>query len=178
MAPSTKLAFSFLASASLIASVASAQLVTEGGQKFSVILSGANECTSLGVCGIGDLNASGTADITVNPGQRRICWEITTTGVHAQYSIIGAHIHAAPAGSNAPPLIDLSAEENSTAENCTSTFTPGGAPLTRSLIDQIRRSPENYYINVHWIDTDPAAPALPSFAPGAIRGQLSKGRLK
>ena len=178
MAPSTKLAFSFLVSASLIASAATAQLVTEGGQKFSVILSGANECTNAGVCGVGDMNASGTADITVNPGQRRICWEITTTGVHAQYSISGAHIHPGAAGANGGALIHLTAEENGTATGCTTTLTPGGTPLTRAQIDQIRRSPENFYINVHWVDTDPAAPALQSFAAGAIRGQLSKGRLK
>ncbi len=178
MAPSRKIALSLVASASLVGTAAWAQLVTEGGQKFSVVLSGANECTNAGVCGVGDLNASGTADITVNPGQRRICWEITTTGVHAQYTITGAHIHPGVAGTNGPAFIHLTAEENGTATGCTSTLTPGGTALTRAQIDDIRNSPANYYVNVHWVDQDPAAPALQSFAGGAIRGQLSKGRLK
>ena len=177
MVPGRKLTFAVLASASLIGTAAWAQLVTEGGQKFSVILSGANECNASG-CGIGDLNASGTADITVNPGQRRICWEITTTGVHPQYTITGSHIHPGVAGVNGPAFVHLTAAANGTATGCTSTLTPGGTELTRAQIDQIRSSPESYYINVHWVDNDPAAPALPNFAPGAIRGQLSKGRVK
>lgn len=167
----SKLVFSLLGCASLAGAGALAAPAWEGGQKFSVVLTGANECTNAGVCGVGDLNASGTADITINLGQRRICWEITTAGVQDQYTIVGAHIHPGAAGVNGPAFIHLSAEKNGTATNCTSVTMPGpnGRPLTREEINQILQSPENYYVNVHW---------LPNFGPGAIRGQLTKGRLK
>lgn len=169
-ATSPKLAFALAASA-LIAPAASAQLVTEGGMKFSATLSGAAECnTSVTptVCGIGDLAASGQALITLNRGQKRVCWVITTTNVNPEYTLVGAHIHVAPAGQNGPVVIPLSATINGTQEGCATT--------TRERIDQIIAAPQNYYVNLHWRDEDSSDGTLPNFSAGAIRGQLSKGK--
>ena len=163
------LTIALLASAA-VAGIVNAAPAAEGGQKFSVTLRGANECTNAGVCGAGEPNASGTADLTINPGQRRICWEITTTGIHTQYTITGAHIHPGAAGTNGGVLVHLSAAKNGTATGCVDT--------TRAVINDILAAPQNFYINIHYVDQDPADPALPSFAPGGIRGQIVKGRLK
>ncbi len=157
----------------------SAAPATEGGRKFSVVLTGANECNTSGQCGIGDATATGTADITINPGQRRVCWEITTTGVHPQNTITGAHIHPGVAGVNGPAFIHVTAVKNGTTSGCTSVSGSGaGTPLTRAQINAILAAPQNYYLNLHWWDTDPAEPQLPDLRAGAIRGQLAKGRLK
>lgn len=172
-ATGTKIAFALAASAAFAASAASAQLVTQGGIKFSATLSGANECnTSVTptVCGVGDPNATGWADITLNRGQQRVCWEITTANVNPEYTLVGAHIHLGVAGTNGGVVVPLSATINGTAAGCRS--------VSRSLIDQIIAAPQNYYVNLHWRDEDPSDGTLTDYSAGAIRGQLSKGRVK
>lgn len=155
MKPATSLMTSLAASAALIATAAIAQPVLEGGKRFTTTLTGEAEVNAAGVPNQGDLAATGTAKITVNPGQERVCWEITTGNFSAgTTTITGAHIHSAPAGQNGPIVVPLTATLNGTSTGC--------ATVTRSIADAIRKAPQGYYVNVH----------TNLFGPGAIRGQL------
>lgn len=140
-----------LASAAIFGVAAVAAPVLEGGQKFNTALTGAAEVNGAGVPNQGDPDGTGTALIVVNPGQSRVCWEISTGNLDP---VVGAHIHAAPAGVNGGIVVHLSAAQNAQTTGC--------MDVTRTLADAIRKSPENYYVNVH-TTTKPA---------GAIRGQL------
>ena len=140
-----------LASAALITTAASAQPARQGGQVFSFALTPGEE-----VPGPGDTAASGTAAIVVNAGQGRICWDITTAGIGAAFTISGAHIHSAFAGSAGPIVVHLTATKNGTATGCTA--------VDREKIDAIRKAPQVFYVNVHW---------TPTFGAGGIRGQMS-----
>lgn len=149
----------------LTASVLAAP-VAQGGQKFSMTLSAANE-----VPGPGDSNASGTADVIINPGQGRICWEITTSGINSGYSVVagtGGHIHSGAAGATGGIVVSLGVTLNGTNSGCTD--------VSRELIEQIRKNPQNYYVNLHWADTTEPI-TLPSFAAGGLRAQLAKAPL-
>jgi hypothetical protein len=165
MRPKAQLAFTLLGSAALIGTAVGAAPVLEGGQKFSMTLTDEAE-----VPGPGDPNASGTADITINPGQRRVCWEITTSGVNPAYVIAagsGAHIHEGDATVAGDVVVPLALTLNGTNTGCTT--------VSRELIDEIRKSPDQFYVNVHWRHpTDP----LQNFSAGALRAQLSKAPLK
>jgi len=155
MKPATSIMTSLVASAALIATAAIAQPVLEGGKKFTTELTGEAEVTGGGVPNQGDLAATGTATIVINPGQERVCWEITTGNFSAgTTTITGAHIHSAIAGQNGPIVVALSATLNGTSTGC--------ADVTRSLADAIRKSPQAFYVNVH----------TNLFPAGAIRGQL------
>ncbi len=169
MAPSMKLAISFLTSASLLASTASAQLVTEGGRKFNLTLTAAAEPHG------GDVNASGTANLVINPGQKRVCWEITTSGVNPEYSIVagtGAHIHTGVAGTAGAVVVSLGLVLNGTSTGCTSKVSPTGADLTTQQLAAIVSKPQNFYVNLHWADLDPSDGTLPDYSAGALRAQL------
>ena len=155
MTAKAQLALSFAASAALIATAAIAAPVTEGGMKFSATLTGANEIT--GGASEADMDATGTAIITVNRGQQRVCWEITSAGTSG---ITGAHIHLGGATTQGGVVVPLTAAQNGTAVGCTS------APVSATLIEAIIANPQNYYVNIH----------STQFTGGAIRGQLSKGK--
>ena len=157
----SKIALSFVTSAATIATSASAQLVSEGGRPFTTTLSGAQECSNATppVCGVGDPDGTGTAKITINPGQRRVCWHITVNNIAAPTR---GHIHNAPAGRNGPIVVGFFEPETVDLDGCT-----GDEPspaFTRELLIDIIQNPQNYYVNVHNAD----------FPGGAIRGQLSK----
>ena len=160
MTAKAQLAFAFLGSAALIGTALAAP-VAQGGQKFSMILTDEAE-----VPGPGDPNATGTAIISINPGQERICWEITTSNVNPAFietAGTGAHIHPGAAGTANPPIVHLSLELNGTATGCTN--------VSRTLINQILANPQNYYVNLHW--KHPTDPTL-DFSAGALRAQLTK----
>ena len=162
MGPTGKLALSLIASTALVGTTFAAP-VAQGGMKFSMTLSDEAE-----VPGPGDPNASGTANITINPGQSRVCWEITTAGIDPGYSVVagsGGHIHRGEAGEAGPVAISLGVELNGTDTGCTT------AP--RALIDEIRKSPHMFYVNLHWADTT-APITLTSYASGGLRAQLEK----
>ena len=118
-----------------------------GGRPLSATLSGANEI------GGGDPDGSGSASLTLNPGQGEVCFHITVSNLA---TITAAHIHAAPAGTNGPVVVNFNPVVNG-LNNCVS--------ADRELIKAIMQNPENYYVNVHTTE----------FPGGAIRGQLSKG---
>ena len=157
MAPRTKLALS-LTSAALVATAATVSAQpSQGGRKFTTTLTGAQECSNATppVCGVGDPDGRGTATVTVNVGQRRVCWDIRVQDIAAPTR---GHIHNAPAGRNGGIVVGFFEPDNVDLDGCTTT------PLSRDLLTDILKNPQNYYVNVHNAE----------FPGGAIRGQLSK----
>lgn len=156
MAPTLKLAFTFLASAALVGSAAWAGHVREGAWVFTMTLSGAAECNTAGtLCNLGDPTGSGTITLYVNPGQKRICYDLTISALGQAPT--AAHIHQAPAGRAGPVVIPFPTPPLGTSSAC--------ADATSRQIAALISKPENYYYNVH-------TPAF--FVPGAIRGQFSR----
>ena len=155
MTPKGKLLLSIVAAGGAVG-VALAAPASEGGRKFTTTLTGEAEVTAAGVPNQGDLGATGTATITVNPGQQRVCWDITTGDDFAAgtTAIVGAHIHVAPATTTGPIVVPLTAVIDGTSSGC--------ASVSRQLADAIRKAPQTYYVSVH----------TNLFAAGAIRGQL------
>ena len=132
------------------ASAARLDVADQGGRALSTQLTGAAEVPPA------DLDGSGTATITVNPGKEEVCWEIMAVVI--ELPATAAHIHVGAAGT-APPnnvVVTLSAPD-------ASGFSSGCTTVERELALDILENPEDYYVNVH---NDP-------FPSGAIRGQLS-----
>lgn len=130
---------------------------SQGGRKFSTTLNGANECNAAGTCNLGDPDGTGTADISVNVGQQRVCWDITVNNIG---TVTRGHIHNAPAGTAGNIVVGFFEADAVDLESCT----PTTQPVDRALLMDILQNPQNYYVNVHTSD----------FAAGAIRGQLGK----
>ena len=140
-----------LAVALAVAGVATAG---NGGRPLSTTMTGANEAP-----GPGDPNATGEADVRLNQGQRRICFDVSWADVDGV--VFAGHIHIAPVGVPGPivvPLFTGSFAGTDATSGCVQDVDPG-------LIKAIRKHPSAYYVNVH---SDPA------FTGGALRGQLSK----
>ena len=119
-----------------------------GGRSFTTTLTGAAE-----VPGPGDPDGTGTAKLSLNPGQGEVCYELSVSGISPA---IAAHVHVAPAGVAGPVVIPLAAPTNGSSSAC--------ATASRELVLAIIQNPENYYVNVHNVD----------FPAGALRGQLSR----
>src|SRR5918995_7067838 len=79
----------------------------DGGRPLSTSLSGAEECNSLGVCGVGDPDGTGTADLQINPGQEEVCFTITVANIGAAGTSVRSHTHSAPAGANGGIVVPL-----------------------------------------------------------------------
>jgi len=142
-------AFALIASAGLVlASVVPASAAT-GGVPFTVELTGEAEVTPAGIPNQGDLDGSGTANLTINPGQGEVCWSIEVADVEP---ITAAHIHAGPADTTGPVVVPL----NPYSGGCTA--------VTRDVALAIVLDPSSSYVNVH---------NLP-YPGGALRGQLSR----
>ena len=128
---------------------------TAGGRPLTAILTGAAE-----VPGPGDEDGSGVMELTLNPGQKEICWELTVEKIDPPTR---AHIHQGEAGTNGGVVVFF-------FDTVIPTPIPVPSPLSgcvdvdRSLIRDIIKRPSGYYINVH----------NEAFPPGAIRGQLMK----
>ena len=122
------------------------------GRRLTTTLSGAEE-----VPGPGDPDASGSATVRLNQGQRRICFRLAWSDVDGNF--FAAHIHEAPAGSAGDVVVTLFEGEFEENDDEVSGCVTG---VSRSLIKDIRQNPEDYYVNLHSTD----------FPGGAIRGQL------
>jgi hypothetical protein len=123
----------------------------DGGRRFTVVLTGAEEAP-----GPGDPDGIGLAVLRLNPGQGQVCFDIRVENITLPTT--GAHIHEAPAGSPGPIVVPLTAPDESGSSR-------GCVEADREEILEIIRQPEDYYVNVH---------TLPDFGPGAVRGQLSR----
>jgi hypothetical protein len=104
-------------------------------------------------------NQSGTATLTVNPGQEEVCYDITVANL--QGGVFAAHIHLGGAGVNGPIVVPLF----SFAPPTTQTHFSGCVPGSRDVLRAILANPSGYYVNVH----------TTVFPAGAVRGQLSLG---
>jgi hypothetical protein len=143
-----------VAGLALALAVAGTATAGNGGRPLSTALTGAEEAP-----GPGDPDATGQADLRLNQGKERVCFEIEWADVDGEVS--AAHIHLAPPGEPGPivvPLFEGSFAGTDAASGCVQ-------DVDRGLIKAIRKDPSAYYVNVH---------SLPDFGAGAIRGQLSK----
>ncbi len=129
----------------------------DGGRPLSTTLSGSEECTAAGVCGVGDPDGSGFAELRLNPGQEQVCFTLEVANIPLPAGAAGAHIHAAPSGTNGPIVVPLLAPGQPDAAT-----ESGCVDADRELILDIMLNPEHYYVNVHTFE----------HPPGAIRGQL------
>ena len=130
-----------------------------GGTPLSATLTGANECKLVSgavVCGVGSATGTGTAELRLNSGQEEICAVLSVSGLEAGERSVGAHIHPGAAGQIGGVLVPLPTPTSGSSSGC--------VPADRETIKAIRANPSAYYVNVH---------SLPSFGPGAVRGQLS-----
>jgi hypothetical protein len=132
--------------------------VAAGGRPFSVSLTGAAEQP-----GPGDPDASGSAQLRLNPGQGTVCYTLTVTGVEdpaadPPVTLTGAHIHeiTMPNGTG-PVRVPLAVPTGGSVTGCV-------ANVSRALIRDILVNPEDYYVNVH----------STAFPAGAVRGDLSR----
>jgi hypothetical protein len=131
------------------AAIAAQKAFASRGKVLRATLTGANE-----VPGPGDPDGAGTARVTVNLGQRQVCFDLTVTGLT---DVVAAHVHvgdATVAGDVVIPLAPLPAV-GATSHGCI-------GDLDRALLKALIKNPSGYYVNVHSSD----------FTAGAIRGQL------
>ena len=135
----------FAASAALIAGAATA---ADGGRKLQTNLTGAAE-----VPGPGDPDGTGTAQITVNAGQKQVCYKLRVSNIAPATA---AHIHEAAPTAAGPGVVTLGAPTSGTSSGCVT--------VTRALALEILKRPADYYVNVH----------NAAFPGGAVRGQLAK----
>jgi hypothetical protein len=150
-------ALAALAALALAGAASAARLddADHGGRPLSTVLTGEQEVDPVtGAVGVGDPDGSGTATITVNPGQEEVCWEIRAEGITLPAT--AAHIHEGAAGTAGPVVVALTPPDASGSSS-------GCATLEREEALEILKNPEDYYVNVHTTD----------FPNGAIRGQLS-----
>jgi hypothetical protein len=132
--------------------VASVAAAGNGGRALSTTLTGAEEAP-----GPGDPNATGQADLRLNQGQQRVCFDVSWADVDGE--VFAGHIHVAPAGAPGPIVVTLF--EGSFAG--TDAVSDCAEDVDKNLIKDIRQDPSAYYVNVH---------SQPNFTGGAVRGQL------
>jgi hypothetical protein len=125
------------------------------GMHFFAVLNGGNEISPAGAANAGDPNGFGTAHVMF-AGSGQLCFGISVQGI-ATPTV--AHIHEAEAGTNGPIVVLLTpapaAGNPGSSSNCLS-------GISGALLNRIRNTPGNFYINVH----------NGQFPAGAMRGQL------
>ena len=120
---------------------------TTGGVLIHTSLLGTNEVPPA------DLDGTGTADLRLQAGEARLCFQLAVANILLPAT--GAHVHIGAAGVNGPIVVALTPPGAAgTSQGCVNT--------SRVLVGQILANPAGYYVNVHTTD----------FPAGAIRGQL------
>lgn len=119
----------------------------EIGNRFQAQLSGASEVPP------GDPDGTGMARIAINDDSNRICTDLEVRMIG---NVTAAHIHRGAAGVNGPPVVTLDAPDDDDSDDCDT--------VDDALIDEIRRNPAGFYVNVHTVD----------YPDGAVRGQISE----
>jgi hypothetical protein len=141
-----------IASLAVALALASPAGAGTGGRALSTTLTGAEEFP-----GPGDSDATGQADLRLNQGKQRVCFDINWAGVDG--TVFAGHIHSGAAGVAGP--IEVTLFEGSFAG--TDAVSDCATDVDRSLIKAIRKNPSGFYVNVH---------SAPDFPGGAVRGQL------
>lgn len=126
-----------------------------GGRPLDAILTGNAE-----VPGPGDEDGGGVMNLTLNSGQEEICWELTVSDIMPPNR---AHIHRGEAGTNGGVVVFFFDTVIPTPIPVPENLS-GCVDVPRSLIKEIRSTPESFYVNVH----------NEQYPAGAIRGQLMK----
>lgn len=109
------------------------------------------------VPGPGDPDAFGVAVVLVVPRTDRVCWAVTWNRVDGTVHM--AHIHGPATVDQAAPIrVPLFMDRAFAGRGA-----HAGCAVSPEWADAIAADPELFYVNVH---------SLPSFGPGAIRGQL------
>jgi hypothetical protein len=126
-----------------------------GGDPFSAALTG---------------HGSGTAMVTLNPGQREVCWVVTVAGLTAP--AFASHIHKGAAGVTGPVVVPFFNTGPATPSSATS-FSGCTENVDRALIEDIQDNPAGYYVNVHTSCGGQPATCGPAFPVSAVRGQLT-----
>jgi hypothetical protein len=111
-------------------------------------LSGSKEVPKAG-------SGSGTARITLNPTNGRVCFNIKLKGVG---TTAAGHIHKGGGGKAGPVFIPLFAKPTKAPKGCVTNAS------FKQAITAILKKPGGYYVNVH----------TAKFPDGAARGQLTK----
>jgi len=122
---------------------------TRGGTAIAVAMTGEAEAPTAG-----EPVGTGTATIRLRRGQGKLCYSMRARNITLPAA--AAHIHRGGTGVAGPVIIPLRAPNASgVAAGCTS--------VSRTLVAQILRNRQGYYVNVHTTD----------FPGGAVRGQLA-----
>ena len=100
----------------------------------------------------GDPDGSGTAEVILDSAEGMVCFTIEVENIA---EAAGAHIHTGAAGTAGPPVVDFDVPNNGLS---------GCVDADAAVIDDIRSSPSEYYVNVHNAE----------YAGGAVRGQLEE----
>jgi hypothetical protein len=102
----------------------------------------------------GDPDGTGTAFLTINVGQREVCWEVSVSNIALPAS--ASHIHKEAPGIRGPIVVGLVPPDASgKSVGCTS-------GQDREVLRDILANPGSYYVNVH----------NSGYPAGAVRGQL------
>jgi hypothetical protein len=127
----------------------------EEGTLLATRLAGSEEVGADGRPGVGDPEGAGIATVAVSPEARRVCFELSVTGVALPAA--AAHIHGAPIGVNGPVVVPLTAPDaDGRSRGC-------ARSLDAAVVEDILEAPLRFYVNVH----------TGEFPDGAVRGQLA-----
>jgi hypothetical protein len=105
--------------------------------------------------GPGDPDGTGTATLTLNPTKGEICYEVKVSKLDTPN---GMHIHEAATGASGGIVVPFAPPTTGEGE------AKACVPVDGALVRRIEGNPAGFYVNVH----------TSTFAPGAIRGQLTK----
>ena len=122
------------------------------GDTLYAALFGGNEVSPAGLANAGDLDGIGSATVLIRG--TTLCFGITVVGIATPTA---AHIHRGSAGTNGAILVSLSAPaagNPGTSSGCVN--------ITAALANELRLTPNGFYVNVH----------TTAFMGGALRGQL------
>jgi CHRD domain len=143
----------FLAALAGLVVLGSSAASAQDAQLFAV-LNGGNEVGPTGLAAAGDLDGAGNAAVSLVAADL-LCFTILVNHLDPPAM---AHIHQGVTGTNGPIVVNLVPPvggELSASARCV----PGIDPI---LLESIRRSPAEFYVNVH----------TGAFPAGAVRGQL------
>lgn len=103
--------------------------------------------------GPGDPDGSGWAVLTLNHEKGEVCYDITVKDIQDPTA---AHIHLGAADASGAVKVAFKKSAEGAWKGC--------ATADKALLNDIMRSPGNFYVNVHNAE----------FPNGAVRGQLGK----